>query len=245
VINTKSLADVELKEEGDRGLVTAVFATLGVVDLDGDVTRKGAFTSGANVVISAYGHTSWDGELPLGKGTITERGKEAILDGQFFLNTTHGRDAWETVKELSADGLQEWSYSLHNIQYEFGEQDGREVRFLNKIDVKEVSPVLKGAGIDTRTLAVKAGDTKFSDHRDVVLTALDDLTKRAVEVVTLRAAEGKPCPSVAELLAELEQRTKAFADLVAAAATPTTPLADLVANEFARATALLQGVTLS
>lgn len=52
----KTLADVELKEDGDRGEVTAVFSTFDVVDADGDVTRKGAFTEGAPVVISAYGH---------------------------------------------------------------------------------------------------------------------------------------------------------------------------------------------
>jgi hypothetical protein len=239
---SKSLSDVELKESGDRGEVTAVFATLEVIDLDGDVTRKGAFTNNAPVVISAYGHTSWDGQLPVGKGTITERKNEAILNGSFLLNTTHGRDTWETVKELSEAGLQEWSYSLHNVAYELGEQDGRQVRFLNKIDVKEVSPVLRGAGIDTRTLVTKAGNLKFSDHRDAVLTSLDDLTKRALEVVTLRAAEGKQCPSVNELADELEQRVKQLRDGLTVE--PPTPCDDDI-REWMRSIAIAQGVTLS
>lgn len=241
---TKSLSDVELKESGDRGEVTAVFATLGVVDLDGDVTNKGAFTDGAAVVMSAYGHTSWDGQLPVGKGTIAERKNEAIFSGQFFLNTMHGRDTWETVKELSEAGLQEWSYSLHNVQYEMGEMDGRQVRFLNKIDVKEVSPVLRGAGIDTRTLATKAGNLKFSEHRESVLTDLDALVKRTLEVVTLRAAEGKPCPSAVELLDELDNRVKGLRDGLAVEP-PTIPDVVDLATEVARFAAFTQGVTLS
>lgn len=241
---TKSLSDVELKETGDRGEVTAVFATLEVVDLDGDVTRKGAFTDSAPVVISAYGHTSWDGSLPVGKGTIAERKTEAILNGQFNLNTTHGRDTWETVKDLSESGLQEWSYSLHNVQYEMGDLDGKSVRYLNKIDVKEVSPVLRGAGIDTRTIATKANNLKFSEHRDAVLTAFDGLVKRALEVVTLRAAEGKQCPSVAELADELDVRVKELRDgLTPVKADPTPPSDDDI-REWMRSIAISQGVAL-
>src|SRR5213595_1548806 len=61
------------------GEVTALFARLNVVDADGDVTLSGAFTEGAPVVISAYGHTSWGGALPVGKGTIGTRGDLALL----------------------------------------------------------------------------------------------------------------------------------------------------------------------
>ena len=72
-------------KEGEKGLVEAVFATLGVVDLDGDVTVAGAFEDGAAVRISSYGHASWGGALPVGRGTIRAGAKEAVLDGRFFL----------------------------------------------------------------------------------------------------------------------------------------------------------------
>lgn len=150
----KALTNVTIKDV-DLGLVEAVFSRFDVIDLDGDITRKGAFTDGAPVVISAYGHKSWEGQLPIGKGTIHEQGDVAVLKGQFFINTTHGRDAFETVKELSADGLQEWSYSLHDVVAKADTVDGRKVRVLEKIRVKEVSPVLIGAGIDTGTLSTK------------------------------------------------------------------------------------------
>lgn len=152
-MDTKALGRVEIKD-ADQGLVTAVFATLGVVDSDGDVTVDGAFEDGAQVRISAYGHTSWGGALPVGKGAIRVVGKEAILDGQFFMDTTAGRDTFTVVKELGP--MQEWSYGYDAAEFSFGEQDGQRVRFLQKQKVYEVSPVLLGAGIGTRTLAAKA-----------------------------------------------------------------------------------------
>lgn len=157
-MDTKTLRGVEIKDES-KGEVTAVFATLGVRDHDGDFTRDGAFTDGAPVRISAYGHKSWDGLLPVGKGVIRIKGKKAILEGQFFMNTTHGRDTFETVKELSEAGLQEWSYGFDINGYSFGEEKGQQVRYLDRVTVHEVSPVLLGAGIGTRTLSAKRRST--------------------------------------------------------------------------------------
>jgi hypothetical protein len=156
----KRLAGVQIKN-ADLGLVEAVFSTFDVVDLDGDVTRKGAFDEGAAVVISAYGHKSHTGALPIGKGTIHEVGDKAILKGQLFVDTTHGLDAFTTIKHLAEEaGLQEWSYSLQDVVAERATIDGKAVRVITKVKVKEVSPVLIGAGIDTGTLAVKSEDAK-------------------------------------------------------------------------------------
>ena len=155
----KSLSRVRIKD-ADQGLVEAVFSTFGVIDRDGDVTVKEAFTDGAPVVISAYGHRSWDGELPVGKGFIRVTDSEAILDGQFFLTTTQGRDTFETVKELAKEGLGEWSYGLMNVVSERAVVGGKTARLLKHIDVPEVSPVLVGASIDTRTLSAKSASAK-------------------------------------------------------------------------------------
>src|SRR3954469_9939021 len=101
---TKSLGRVEIKD-AEKGIVEAVFSTFDVKDHDGDVTLKGAFKDGAPVRISAYNHGSWQGALPVGKGYISVDGDSAVLKGQFFMNTTHGRDTFETVKQLSEAGL--------------------------------------------------------------------------------------------------------------------------------------------
>lgn len=153
---------LEIKD-ADKGIVSAVFSTMGVRDHDGDVTREDAFTDGAPVVISAYGHKSWDGAPPVGKGVIRVKGKKAVLEGQFFMNTAAGRDTFETVKELAKDGLGEWSYGFDVEKYSFGEEKSQPVRYLESLKVHEVSPVLLGAGINTRTLSTKGRDVTDDD----------------------------------------------------------------------------------
>lgn len=149
-------------KSADKGQVEAVFSTFNVIDKDGDVTLPGAIPDGLEVVISAYGHTSHGGMLPVGKGVIKTTDTEAILRGQFFMDTTAGRETFEVVKNLGP--LQEWSYSLHDVKAYFGTFDGKDVQFLESIFVKEVSPVLRGAGTNTRTVAVKAAPTQQEEN---------------------------------------------------------------------------------
>lgn len=152
-MKTKALRDVQIKD-ATQGTVTAVFATLGVKDHDGDVIVKGAIPDGAEVLISAYGHQSWKGALPVGKGVIREDGNDAIFEGQFWLETTGGSDTFAVVK--NAGDLQEWSFSLDNVEQERGDYEGGTANFIKSVEIAEVSPVIRGAGINTRTLSTKA-----------------------------------------------------------------------------------------
>lgn len=149
----KNLHGVQIKD-ATKGQVTAVFSTFDVIDKDGDVTPPDAFTDGEQVRISAYNHASWGGVLPVGKGTIRATKAGAILEGQFFMDMQLGRDTFEVVKQMG--DLQEWSYGYDVLKESFGDFDGKRVRFLEKLKVNEVSPVMLGAGENTRTLAVKA-----------------------------------------------------------------------------------------
>lgn len=162
-MDTKSL-HVEIKD-ADKGEVEALFSTYNVIDKDGDVTLPGAFTDGAAAKISAYGHASWSGALPVGKGTVHDAGNGAVLKGQFFLDTAAGKDTFTTVKELGP--LQEWSYGYDVIESEFGEFEGKHVRFLKKLKVHEVSPVLIGAGVGTMTMSAKSATGKKAVRRAI------------------------------------------------------------------------------
>jgi hypothetical protein len=236
-MNRKTISRVEVKDE-DRGEVAAVFSTLGVIDSDGDVTLPGAFEDGAKVRISAYGHKSWDGVLPVGKGSIREVGDEAIMTGRFFLDTPAGAETFTVVKELSADGLQEWSYGYDPVEFSFGEQDDRPVRFLSKLKVHEVSPVLLGAGVGTRTLTVKSG-MKFGEHIEAVGADLEALVARASEVVALRAEKGKAIAEDSAVgLARIAASAKRLEELLLAGPTDTDTIADELGREFARFVAL-------
>lgn len=186
----KSITGVTVKD-ADKGEVSAVFATFNVIDKDGDLILPEAVKDGTQVVISAYGHQSHYGALPVGKGVIRTTKSEAVLDGRFFLDTTHGLDAFKTVKEL--EDLGEWSFSLHNVTRKTVETDQGRHWVIEDIGlIKEVSPVLIGAGVNTRTLLAKAASgLKFSEEGDAVLAAVDEYLGRAEEVMVLRSQKGR------------------------------------------------------
>lgn len=188
-MDKKSLISVEVKDAA-KGEVEAVFATLNVKDHDNDVTVKGAFEEGAEVVISSYNHGVWKGALPVGKGSVHEVGDKVILKGQFFMGTQGGRDTFEVVKELGA--RQEWSYGFDVVDSEQGEFEGKSVRYLKKMAVHEVSPVLKGAGLGTTTTYAKSFNDEISDAVDAVAAAVES----AERVVALRAEKGKELSQV-------------------------------------------------
>lgn len=148
----KFLRDFEIKSAA-RGEVVAVFSTFNTIDSDGDVTLPGAFTDGAQIPISAYGHKSWEGMLPVGRAEIRSTRTEAQLHGRFFLDTASGKDTFTTVKELAELG--QWSYGYDAVKYSYGDFNGKQVRFLEQLAVHEVSPVLVGAGTGTRTVSAK------------------------------------------------------------------------------------------
>lgn len=233
--SSKSLTRVEVKD-ADKGEITAVFATLGVIDSDGDVTVKGAFPKDAPVVISAYGHTSWQGVKPVGKGRIREVGSEAVLEGQFFLDTVEGRDTFTVVKELGELGVQEWSYGYDPVKFSYGEHEGQKVRFLEELAVHEVSPVLKGAGVGTRVLSAKGA--KFGEHIDTVVAEVEALVDRAADVVALRAGKGKSISDAsAESLTRLDGALKRLSEVLSAKESTDID----VQREFARYVAHMNG----
>lgn len=146
---------IELKGDGDEGLVTARFGTSGVKDLDGDVIEQGAIGV-QDIQVSQFGHASWAGGLPVGKGVTREDGDEMLADLEFFMETTHGRDHFETIKALGKLG--QWSFGFEIKEERAPTEEERQLgifRVLKKLEVFEVSPVLRGAGIDTATLDAK------------------------------------------------------------------------------------------
>lgn len=137
-------------DEEKSGEFQAVFATLNVIDYDDDVTLPGAFGE-QDVLIEGWNH-SWD--LPVGKGMISESGDEAIVDGKFFMEIPEAQNHYTVAKELA--DKQEWSYTFRILEWKHGEYEGRQVRFLEKLEVIGVCQVSKGAGINTRLTAIKS-----------------------------------------------------------------------------------------
>jgi len=165
-------ASGRFKLRGEEGQFRAVFATFNVVDDDGDVTLPGAFTEGQKTRVAQWGH-NWSA-LPVGKGEIGANEREAWIDGEFFLETEAGRETHQIVKELGE--LQEWSYGYDVEDSSQGTFEGKSVRFLKRLHVHEVSPVMVGAGVGTHTVAIKGdGD-------------LDGAARAAAELMLSRPA---------------------------------------------------------
>lgn len=162
---------MQLKADGDGrpGEFQAVFATLNVIDHDGDVTLPGAFGE-QRVLIEPWNHNY--AAPPVGKGLIREEADEALVDGAFFLESGSGQEHYQVVKALG--DMQEWSYTFRVKDADQGMFEGQPVWFLKKLDVIGVSPVTRGAGIGTRTTTIKgaggagqaAGDPGEGDTDD-------------------------------------------------------------------------------
>lgn len=183
---TKALAVKQLEEDGS-GL--AILATLDAIDHDGDTYDPGAFGEQTAKVLD--GHI-WGGP-PLGKARVYEQGNQALAEFQLNLGTQAGADWHKSLRFDLEQGtpLQEWSFGFRVLDAETETRDGDRVRVLKKLQVYEISPVVLGAGIGTRTVAIKGrsglilGMAQVAGDLDVVLT-------EAEKVYSERAGEGVP-----------------------------------------------------
>ncbi|MBC2904930.1 HK97 family phage prohead protease [Streptomyces cupreus] len=177
-------ADVELKSTG-KGVVAA-FSIFNEVDSDLDVVLPEAIPHGVEVPMSAFNHKSWEDQLPVGKGVVSVDGRRATFTATFF-DTTGGKDTYETLKQLGP--LARWSWGFDVVDSERGAFNGQRVRFIKKVRLYEVSPVLRGANDNTRTLAIKSTDATRAElrrirddlYRDILMESkarLDDECRR-------------------------------------------------------------------
>lgn len=228
-MDKKTFRNVEVKDE-TKGEIRAVFSTLDVVDKDGDITVKGAMQDGAPVRISAYNHKSWEGALPVGKGVIHEVGNEVVFEGKFFMNTQGGRDTFEVVKEMGE--LQEYSYGFDVVDSEPATDDSKSAhgpghrRTLRKLKVHEISPVLLGAGIGTRTLATKEEKKSLADQLAEVVASVKAVRERTAEVMAMRTEKGKASPlgeDSGALIEEVQAELKSLSELLSSRAGEPDP----------------------
>lgn len=161
-------APIVLKADGQSGEFTAIFATLNVIDHDGDVTIPGAFRE-QPAIVEPWNH-SWN--LPAGKGVIKADNDKVWIEGQFFLDTEAGRENYQTVKNLG--DLAEWSYTFNVLEQGSGDFEGEQVNFLRKLDVVGVSPVTRGAGINTQTVNIKGQKGAIASHTTATTDAAWD-----------------------------------------------------------------------
>lgn len=207
-IETKSLTVKAMNDEG-RGV--ARIAILSAVDHDGDTYAPGAFgwkEGGQQWVSILPAHDRR--AMPLGKARIYEEGDAAYAELFLNLNTEAGRNWHHTLKFDLEKGqsVQEWSYGFDVVEHTNDRRDGQKVRVLKKLDVHEVSPVLRGAGVGTRTLVMKSSDL-LADQIETIIAAMDDMIEEAGSVKALRESGALGEERLASLAA-LQQRFSAL-----------------------------------
>ena len=214
-VEVKALESLEIKNEA-TGEVELIFATLNVVDRDRDVIPAGAIAAGSKVKMSSYGHDIvLGGAAPVGKGVTFIEGDKAGARIKMFMSTDRGKEAFNVVKEMGPD--QEWSFGFQVVEEatptkEWAEKGAR--RILTKLDAFEVSPVLMGAGIGTRTLAAKhakeaaekaaedaAEAQRVADEATAAAKAVEDTIRLEKEQKAAEEAETKRLEEAAWLKA--------------------------------------------
>jgi hypothetical protein len=190
----KSFIGLELKKD-KPGTFLARFARLNVIDKDGDVTLPGAAPSGKKVLLSSYMHGSWSGSLTIGAGTILEKDDELLFDGEINLNMDSGKEHYEMMK--FAPELVEFSYGFKVLELDEESEwneNPKVWRVFKRLDIFEISPVLRGAGVDTGLLSIKNDKDRgltFAAQAKTALAAVNDLISRAKSLADLRRKEGR------------------------------------------------------
>ncbi len=178
--------EFELKENDEsKGQVKAVFSVFNSLDSDGDVVLPNAVKSGfkSGDVPMVWSH-KWD--MPIGKGKIVKDDDKATFNGNFFMDTESGKEAYNLVKSMG--DLQQWSFGFRVNDSEYGKfkkdanDDEQEVRYLKDLSVYEVSPVLVGANQETFTMAIKS-DKETEEKIVQSISISDDSDDRGIKDV--------------------------------------------------------------
>lgn len=151
-MQTKMMTVTEMADSG-KGL--ALIANLADIDHDGDTYEPGAFNWKEQwcPLLAAHDRS----RMQFGKGRVFEDGGKAYAELHLNLATQAGREWHEALKFDLTTGrpVQEWSYGYDVLDADYQIRGAGRIRRLKKLDVHEVSTVIRGAGRGTGTLSMK------------------------------------------------------------------------------------------
>ncbi|MCY1141711.1 hypothetical protein OWR29_27250 [Actinoplanes sp. Pm04-4] len=145
------------------GTVVVAFADLrpGAVDRDGDTYERGAFTGNTGPVpFGPWNHSVNDmgpWNLPIGVGQVTEEGDLAVFRGVLF-DTPMARMHLEVLRGLGARAEYSYGFGVTASRRATPRDGTGASRVIQRVNVHEVSPVLRGAGVGTHTVSLGQTD---------------------------------------------------------------------------------------
>ncbi|ARM68425.1 putative prohead protease [Corynebacterium phage IME1320_01] len=183
------IAEVKALGDGEKAEFEAYASVFGNRDSYGDVVQKGAFAGslkawdekGAPIPL-LWGHNMADPDFNIGMVTSAEEDEHG-LKVVCELDTDSPKGA-QVHRLLKQGRVREMSFAFAATSSEYGELDGKSVRFLKEVDLFEVSVVPLGANPETEVLAVKSPT--------VNLTLPETLAERFLEVLGGKSLGGPP-----------------------------------------------------
>jgi len=156
---TKDVPIKVIETNDETGYVKSYGSVFGVVDEVGEVVDAGAFVKaiGRRKIRRVWQH---DHKMPVGKLiSITEDNKGLLLETQYNLRTSWGKDAYYAVKHGDVD-----SFSIgYNEVKEKNYTDDDGVKHLGEVDLREISDVTYPANEYATTVEVKSNDVHHGE----------------------------------------------------------------------------------
>lgn len=201
----KTLSAGAVKAAAPDGTATVVIATTGrdgPIDHDGDIVQPGAV--GRQTVPILPGH-DWT-HIWLGKASTVEVGNQVHAALKFNLAVPEAQ-AWHAALAFDlanppATAEYSWGYDAEARPGRVGD---RAVRFLDRVKLHEVSMVVRGASVGTRTLAVKREDTLSPDSRAELLRIRDGIEAYRLEREAEQTQARQVLAETAHLLEEADK----------------------------------------
>jgi HK97 family phage prohead protease len=155
--NSVPIEQIEIKEDGSVAIVKGIANKVGIIDHGWDYTRSGAFddTIKETPVVPALAFHDMRRPVGLNKLSVNKKG-DLTTTMEINLDVQEGKELHSLIKQFQNSGRpMELSMGYRAKEYSFGEQDGEHVRFLDKVDVHEVSIVPFGMNQGSVITAVK------------------------------------------------------------------------------------------
>lgn len=245
-----NIGTLEVKAAGDGGAGTAEFeayaSVFGNVDSYGDVMVKGAFARSLAEwaakdapVPALWGHNMSDPDYNIGHVVKAEEDDHGLrVKVSIDLDSPKGATVYRLLKSKR---VREMSFAFWVKDYREGEKDGAYVRYVEDVDLIEVSVVPMGANPEAEVLAVRsAGGTPppavpVVPSVEHLAKATADANAAAERLEKAQAALDEARKSADEDEGESGDDPEADPDRKAADAAPIPPeIRELMSNVFKR-----------
>ena len=228
-----ALTEFKLESDGDAGTFEGYASRFGTIDSYGDTIDRGAYKDTIPEFLER-GFLGWghDWADPIGFFTeAREREDGLYVKGQFH-SDPEAQVKRQRVKERAEAGkFMGLSIGFEPLDFEFRDEDGRQVRALTRIKLHEVSLVTVPAEHGSGVTRVKGQLPELPAGPGEVIAALPAVLKAAIDAFD----QGNPAPFEALLAALDEESPRLRALLIPPVEDPPPAKADpAIVAEFER-----------